>query len=974
MLPGCSGCDGITRATRPRQHHCSSANHVALSLCVQNRKWLTKVFKSLTVDESDRMRKLGDVLSLLPGNRPSCLGTAAIAAAGAATPPGASRAVALPDMDDDEDDDEEERARRTLAEDGSVHLTLRKLAALEELQDLTEGIDNAKNLFIVGAFPALMQCVLGEEPAPFDLPGVLPPSTSSGSSSSDAAAGAGAGAAEPGAAGASAGAGAAAAGNAAVAARALAEFGPEQFAAPPVQARAAEVLATVLQNNPAAQGWALESGCMHALVTALARATLLADSLLLQQQQQQQQQQQRAEGPSTGAATVSGAEGSAPAAASGAGASLSLARRLEDQLALQTDLLTALSALSRDNGVAQAALVSGVQTQLPLPAARAGAAASSDAPAAAAAAVAGSSAPAEGGVAGTAGEGSFTVQADAATLRQLAAACRADGQAAAAATDAPAGAAAAGATAPVRVSPFQLIAHPLLFWALYCGHPATPSSTAAEAGGAAALPLLLLPASVRSRGRRLVRKCLFFLRHLMHGVHPDAIKAACLAVNPWLLAPGAGSRLHALCAAGGTADAHVTSAASAAAAAGAETGAGAGAACVFGLEGGGLAPLLLRVLHTLPVGEPAAAPAAGEVAGAAAASTAAGAAASAEGPEADDGDARDARENCLHVLLALTQKSEAGVSVVDDTEKRRVGPGGRPVPAPTRTMQLREEEGGGGGGGGSSAVAGALPAHHAPAAGAVAAPGGDSRAAARAAGTVASVPTAAATMIEARRAREAASAVAAAGGSQPSQARQPTGAVTAGSAAPAVAGLLAAPPANYEPAPAPPAAAAGARATVTLALADGQPEAAAAAAAAPSHRPPQERQLHGLNTPSLTLPQRMAALLRGDLAVPESLLAFSAEAKRRAAAASGRAAAASAAVAASTAGSGSSDASSSADAGATSASVADATAAAAAEDAEAWQQDAELYGAEAALAESVLRRLHTAASVMRALAGQGGSA
>jgi hypothetical protein len=879
------------------------------------------------------MRKLGDVLSLLPGNRPSCLGTAAIAAAGAATPPGASRAAALPDLDD-EDDDEEERARRTLAEDGSVHLTLRKLAALEELQDLTEGIDNAKNLFIVGAFPALMQCVLGEEPAPFDLPSVLPPSDSS----IDAAAGAGASAA--------------AAGNVAVAARALAEFGPEQFAAPPVQARAAEVLATVLQNNPAAQGWALESGCMHALVTALARATLLADSLLLQQQQ-----------------ADSDAAESAPAAFSGVDAGLSLARRLEDQLALQTDLLTALSALSRDNGVAQAALVSGVQTQLPLPVTRAGAPASTDA-----AGAAGVSAAAEGGVAGTAGEGSFTVQVDAATLRQLAAACRADGLAAGALAGAATSTDAAGATAPVRVSPFQLIAHPLLFWAPFCGHPvaaaatpAAPSSSSTAAGGAGAVgataPPPLLPASVRSRGRRLVRKCLFFLRHLMHGVHPDAIKAACLAVNPWILAPAAGSRLHALCTPGGSAEATPAGAAVAAA----STGSG-----VFGLEGGGLAPLLLRVLHTLPVAELTAAP------GAAAGAGWSGAAA-AEGPEADDGDARDARENCLHVLLALTQKSEAGVSVVDDTEKRRVGPGGRPVPAPTRTMQLREEVGG-------SGVAGALPAHHASAAGSSAAPGGDSRAAARAAGTVASVPTAAATMIEARRAREAAAAVAVAGGSQPPQARQPADAVAAGSAAPAIAGLLAAPPANYEPAPAPPAAAAaaGSRATVTLALADGQPEAAAAAAAAAlSHRPPQERQqLHGLNTPSLTLPQRMAALLRGGLGVPESLLAFSAETKRRAAAASGRAAAASAAVAASAAGSESGGASGSAATGATSASAAGATAAVAAEAAaaaaddavEAWRQDAELYGAEAALAESVLRRLHTAASVMRALAGQGGSA
>jgi hypothetical protein len=866
---------------------------------------------------------------------------------------------------DDEDDDEEERARRTLAEDGSVHLTLRKLAALEELQDLTEGIDNAKNLFIVGAFPALMQCVLGEEPAAFDLPGVLPSSSSSSSSSSDAAAGAAAGAA---------GAGdSTAAGNAVVAARALAEFGPEQFAAPPVQARAAEVLATVLQNNPAAQGWALESGCMHALVTALARATLLADSLLLQQQQ--------AAGPSSGApAAASDAAGSAFSAASGAGAGLSLARRLEDQLALQTDLLTALSALSRDNGVAQAALVSGVQTQLPLPVTRTGVAGVADAPAATGAAAAGFAAAVDGGVAGTAGEGSFTVEADAATLQQLAAACSADGHAAGAVVGAAAGTAAAGAsTAPVRVSPFQLIAHPLLFWALFCGHPApapapaaAPSPSASStAAGAAAPPLL--PASVRSRGRRLVRKCLFFLRHLMHGVHPDAIKAACLAVNPWILAPAPGSRLHALCTAGGSVDADAAGAASAGA-----TGAAAGtaAARVFGLEGGGLTPLLLRVLHTLPVAEPTAAPAAGVVSADAAAAEGSGArSAPVEGPETDDGDSRDARENCLHVLLALTQKSEAGVSVVDDTEKRRVGPGGRPVPAPTRTMQLRE---GAGSEGAGTGVAGALPAHHAAAAGGAAgspaATGEDSRAAARAAGTVASVPTAAATMIEARRAREAAAAAAVAVGSQPPQARQPADAVAAGSAAPVVAGLLAAPPANYEPAPALPAAAAGARATVTLALADGQPEALAAAAAAPSHRPPQERQLHGLNTPSLTLPQRMAALLRADLAVPESLLAFSDGAKRRAAAASGRAAAASAVVTATAAGSESRGASDSAATAAASASAAEATTEAAAESAEAWRQDAELYGAEAALAESVLRRLHTAASVMRALAGQGGSA
>lgn len=127
-----------------------------------------------------------------------------------------------------------------------------KLNALDELEMIVESIDNAKNLFIVGGFEPLLDCIRS-------------------SSSTD------------------------------------------------VRRRAADTLAVVVQNNPRAQQWALEAGCLTVLANALA-GTCLADTR----------------------AAVASSSSSAPTTAS---------------LGLRASCLTALSALVRDNKDAQKRLV-----------------------------------------------------------------------------------------------------------------------------------------------------------------------------------------------------------------------------------------------------------------------------------------------------------------------------------------------------------------------------------------------------------------------------------------------------------------------------------------------------------------------------------------------------------------------------------------------------------------------------------------
>jgi hypothetical protein len=112
-----------------------------------------------------------------------------------------------------------------------VPLVQRKAAALEELDDLVGSIDNAKNLFVVGAFPALL--LVATHPGE-----AVTPLTASGDSG--------------------------------VAVEGLTPA--EQLR---IATRAAEVVTTVVQNNPKAQGWALDGGALggltHMLGVALAR-------------------------------------------------------------------------------------------------------------------------------------------------------------------------------------------------------------------------------------------------------------------------------------------------------------------------------------------------------------------------------------------------------------------------------------------------------------------------------------------------------------------------------------------------------------------------------------------------------------------------------------------------------------------------------------------------------------------------------
>jgi hypothetical protein len=131
-----------------------------------------------------------------------------------------------------------------------------KLAALDELESFVESIDNAKNLFIVGGFEPLLDCLR--------------------SSLSLA-----------------------------------------------IRRRAADVLAVVVQNNPRAQEWALESGCMTVVANALAGRGL--------------------------AASASGSGGSS-SSSNGAGAAAAA-------LSTRASALTALSALVRDNKEGQQRLV-----------------------------------------------------------------------------------------------------------------------------------------------------------------------------------------------------------------------------------------------------------------------------------------------------------------------------------------------------------------------------------------------------------------------------------------------------------------------------------------------------------------------------------------------------------------------------------------------------------------------------------------
>ena len=407
--------------------------------------WLTEAFNSLTVDEAARMRALGSALSLLRGHVPSSL-TMALAA-------GASAAPAAPSTSS---------TPVRISDDATQPLPARKLAALDELQEFVEDIDNAKNLFAIGAFPALMQCVLGEAPPPAE--GVAGATIATNDDYDD-------------------------------------------FAPPAVQARAAEVLSTVLQNNPAAQSWALQSGALHALSTALARAAVRTHVIL--------------QSAATGVA--------------------SSADELTAQLVLQAGLVSALSALVRHNGAAQAALMAGLDL----------------------------SASGSGGSGNGAG---FAMEVD------------------------------LGGGATAHVSPFSLLVLPISLWPQL--H--TPG----------------LPAGARSRGRRLVRKCLLALRHLVEaGVDPDAVKAACLRAR--LDAPAPGPTAVAAAATSGT------------------------------------IPALLRLLHRATDG------------------------ASVDDDD-DDADARDARESALYVFSALLEPSVAGASVKDDSEKRRLGADGRPAAVPRR--------------------------------------------------------------------------------------------------------------------------------------------------------------------------------------------------------------------------------------------------------------------------------------------------
>jgi hypothetical protein len=153
--------------------------------------------QSMTVDEAARMRDLGaclreTVAHPVPASALATAGAADASPAALLVLPGASAAEAS--------------------------LGAYKLAALEELQDLVESIDNAKDLFMVGAVGPLFDAVRG-----------APPDLGEGG--------------------------------------AVTLRGTTPLA---VRAQACLVVGTVVQNNPAAQEWALRAGALPLLLEALA--------------------------------------------------------------------------------------------------------------------------------------------------------------------------------------------------------------------------------------------------------------------------------------------------------------------------------------------------------------------------------------------------------------------------------------------------------------------------------------------------------------------------------------------------------------------------------------------------------------------------------------------------------------------------------------------------------------------------------
>jgi len=169
----------------------------------EEKAWLSSALQSMSVDEAARMRELGKVLQVVDTCVIECL-----PADGAPllTAPG------VPSLES------------TLGE--------LKLEALHELQDLVESIDNAKDLFMVGAVGPLLDCVRGLPPVRVEGEVGDPiNSTSSGSGG--------------------------------VSVRV------HGSTLPAVRAQACVVVGTVVQNNPAAQAWALGVGTLPLLLAAL---------------------------------------------------------------------------------------------------------------------------------------------------------------------------------------------------------------------------------------------------------------------------------------------------------------------------------------------------------------------------------------------------------------------------------------------------------------------------------------------------------------------------------------------------------------------------------------------------------------------------------------------------------------------------------------------------------------------------------
>lgn len=94
-------------------------------VALQDKAFLMKVFDSMTVDEGKRMKELTDEIAATSW---------APAAGGAAS----SKRTDRPHQD---------------------VVAGKLIGALEELQDFVDSIDNAKNLFVVGGFPALLLCL-----------------------------------------------------------------------------------------------------------------------------------------------------------------------------------------------------------------------------------------------------------------------------------------------------------------------------------------------------------------------------------------------------------------------------------------------------------------------------------------------------------------------------------------------------------------------------------------------------------------------------------------------------------------------------------------------------------------------------------------------------------------------------------------------------------------------------------------------